>query len=128
MGSGVIRVIVVVACSVFTSAARLCWIIIIIISALSASNYDFCSSYLASSGFDVCVQMSNTATACKNLFLCARNIKQDSCHALKSLLKTYIYIILLVQIQGIALRFVINPDSQLRRRSLRSCELNAPSI
>jgi hypothetical protein len=71
VGSGVIRVIVVVACSVSTSAARLCWIMIIIISALSASNYDYCSSYLASSGFDVCLQMSNTATACKNLFLCA---------------------------------------------------------
>ncbi len=40
----------------------------------SASNYRFYSSYLASSGFDVCVQISNIAIACKNLFLCAPNI------------------------------------------------------
>ncbi len=82
-----IRVIVVVACSVLTSAARLCWIIVVFIRYFSTSN-GYYSSWFASSGFDVCVQISKTTTACKNLFLCAPKIKQFPCHIAKKALKT----------------------------------------
>jgi len=64
-----LRVIVVVACSVFTSAARLCWFIIGFMSALSTSNYGYFSSCPASSGFEVWLQMSNTPSPVKTFFV-----------------------------------------------------------
>jgi hypothetical protein len=77
-----LRVIVVVAKSVFTSVARLCWILLLLLNPLLLLLLIKLLFFLfASSGFDVWLQMSNLATARKNLFLCAANIKQDPCQS-----------------------------------------------
>jgi hypothetical protein len=67
-----IRVIVVVACSVLASAARLRWIFVVVIRFFYTSS-DYYSYYVASSGFDVWVQMSKLPPPVRTFF-CAHPI------------------------------------------------------
>jgi hypothetical protein len=88
-----------------------CWILLLLFIRFFSTSYDYSYSYFSSSGFDVCVQMSNTATACMNLFLCATYIKQVSCHIKKVAIKTISYIILLVSFHCRYQKSVINSDT-----------------
>ena len=71
-----LRVIVVVACSVLASAARLCWIIVVVIRFFCTSS-DYYSYCVASSGFDFWVQMSNMPPPVRTFF-CAHLIHSNT--------------------------------------------------